>query len=100
MIDLMWKETVEQGTKIINKGDLNADYFYVVMEGSFEVQLENNAQSLNARVSANIEGTLSEGQSFGELALMYSAPRAATIMAKTKATVMILDRLQFKKILE
>ena len=37
--------------------------------------------------------------SFGELALMYLAPRAATIKAKTDGTVMIIDRVQFKSIL-
>ncbi|OLQ14469.1 cAMP-dependent protein kinase regulatory subunit [Symbiodinium microadriaticum] len=39
------------------------------------------------------------GGSFGELALIYFAPRAATVEATEKATVWVIDRGNFKKIL-
>jgi len=32
------------------------------------------------------------GEAFGELALLYNAPRAATIIAKTNAVLFELDR--------
>merc|ERR1711988_2069990 len=40
-----------------------------------------------------------DGTSFGELALMYNAPRAATVIAKEDSRCFALDRMTFKKIL-
>lgn len=42
---------------------------------------------------------VAQGGSFGELALLYFVPRAATVMASTDATVWVIDRSQFKNIL-
>jgi cAMP-dependent protein kinase regulator len=43
--------------------------------------------------------TVSEAMSFGELALMYNAPRAATVTAKQNCKLWLLDRTTFKNIL-
>lgn len=101
VINRMWKESVAAGTQIIKQGDMSADYFYIVMEGTFEVLLSDEHQTGQSveRRSATRAGILSPGQSFGELALMYVAPRAATIVAQSHAVVMLIDRLQFKNIL-
>lgn len=40
------------------------------------------------------------GESFGELALLYNAPRAASIKAKTKAVLFSLDRETFNHIVK
>ena len=42
---------------------------------------------------------LSAGDYFGERALMTSEPRAATITADTKVTVMALDKTDFQNLL-
>lgn len=40
------------------------------------------------------------GESFGELALLYNAPRAATIKVKTAAVLFCLDRATFNNIVK
>jgi len=40
------------------------------------------------------------GESFGELALLYNAPRAASIKAKTEAVLFALDRATFNNIVK
>jgi len=81
--DVMFK----RGTKIINEGDVG-DYFYVVAEG--EISFE---------IAGNEVGMATKGNSFGELALLYQAPRAATCIAKTQCGLFRLDQETFKKIL-
>ena len=40
------------------------------------------------------------GEAFGELALLYNCPRAATITAKTEANLWSLDRQTFNHIVK
>ena len=37
MVAMAWKEAVATVTSIIEEADLNADYFYIVQEGSFDI---------------------------------------------------------------
>ena len=44
--------------------------------------------------------TYQPGESFGELALLYNAPRAASIKSKTACTLFALDRECFNHIVK
>lgn len=44
--------------------------------------------------------TYKPGEAFGELALLYNAPRAATIRAKSESTLFSLDRECFNNIVK
>jgi len=50
-------------------------------------------------VNGQSVGTKEYGSSFGELALMYDSPRAASIRADTSAELWKLDRSTFRFIL-
>jgi len=100
MTNLMWKESIANGTVILKEGDLNADYFYVVASGSFEVTKVPDGASAEKHVGrCNSIATLQKGTSFGELALLYFSPRAATITATANSEVFVLARQQFKEII-
>eukprot|EP00929_Paragymnodinium_shiwhaense_P064533 TRINITY_DN3231_c0_g1_i1.p1 TRINITY_DN3231_c0_g1~~TRINITY_DN3231_c0_g1_i1.p1 ORF type:complete len:791 (-),score=234.88 TRINITY_DN3231_c0_g1_i1:226-2598(-) len=94
-----WKQEVEAGKEVITAGALNADFFYIVQDGAFDVILPSSGggESAESKINAQIE--IAAGGSFGELALLYYAPRAATVKAKVKSTVWVLDRTNFKQIL-
>ncbi|KAF7545400.1 hypothetical protein G7046_g9577 [Stylonectria norvegica] len=97
---LVEKPIPAKGIKVISQGDAG-DYFYVVERGSFDVYvhrsgaLQPGADGMGAKV-----GNIQSGGSFGELALMYNAPRAATVVsAEPGCTLWALDRLTFRRIL-
>lgn len=100
IVELMWKESVSKGTEIIRQGDLNANYFYIVQEGSFEILVSAKGGLRRVEKPAQaVVGTVGRGGSFGELALLYLAPRGATLLAKANAVVWVIDRVQFKGVL-
>jgi len=109
MCDACWKEDIKEKEEVIVEGDLNADYFYIVAKGSFEILITTeessdkdgpqSAEKALSRGESKIVGTVSQGGSFGELALLYLVPRAATVKAKEPSTVWVIDRTNFKKIL-
>lgn len=85
--------------KVISQGD-QGDYFYVVESGSFDIfvsstgKIEPGPTGMGKQVS-----TTGPGTSFGELALMYNAPRAATVISTGPSILWQLDRITFRRIL-
>eukprot|EP00698_Gefionella_okellyi_P008508 TRINITY_DN210_c0_g1_i2.p1 TRINITY_DN210_c0_g1~~TRINITY_DN210_c0_g1_i2.p1 ORF type:complete len:3780 (+),score=1127.00 TRINITY_DN210_c0_g1_i2:350-11689(+) len=75
VIDSMYKCTFNDGDVVIEQGD-DGDAFYVVQSGEFGVWKDMDDGKGSQRV-----GTIPSGGSFGELAVMYNMPRAATIRA-------------------
>jgi CRP-like cAMP-binding protein len=78
---------------VVRQGD-RADAFYVVRGGTLQV-VEENAETGNERVLR----TLGRGESFGELGLMQSAPRAATVRAVEETEVFEVDKGTFDRLL-
>ncbi len=76
----------------IIKEDADGDYFYIVALGSCDVYIKNKN---DGKVPVR---TLQVGDSFGELALMYNAPRSATVRAGDSGPVKVwaLDRSTFR----
>jgi cAMP-dependent protein kinase regulator len=96
---LQEKPIPTKGIKVIQQGDVG-DYFYVVENGSFDIYV-NKSGKLEAGPDGlgNKVGTVGPGGSFGELALMYNAPRAATVISTEQSTLWALDRVTFRRIL-
>eukprot|EP00160_Parvularia_atlantis_P014345 Unigene3514_Nuclearia_a/m.10736 Unigene3514_Nuclearia_a/g.10736 ORF Unigene3514_Nuclearia_a/g.10736 Unigene3514_Nuclearia_a/m.10736 type:complete len:340 (-) Unigene3514_Nuclearia_a:405-1424(-) len=69
------------------------DNFYVVESGTFDVFVQKGDKPAVKVVD------YSAGASFGELALMYNAPRAATVRATSDSIVWALDRNSFRRML-
>jgi cAMP-dependent protein kinase regulator len=96
---LQEKPIPAKGIKVIQQGDVG-DYFYIVESGSFDVfvnksgKLESGPDGIGTKVASCGPGT-----SFGELALMYNAPRAATVVSTESSMLWALDRVTFRRIL-
>jgi len=87
IFDAMFPDNHLAGDIIIKQGD-EGDNFYVIDSGTVDVLVNgNNVLSIN------------EGGSFGELALIYGTPRAATIQAKTDVKLWGIDRNSYRRIL-
>ena len=87
IFDAMFSVEAKAGEAIIQQGD-EGDNFYVIDSG--EVEIYVNKQHL---------GNISDSGSFGELALIYGTPRAATIKAKTDVKLWAIDRGTYRHIL-
>jgi len=85
--DAMFEKKLPAGEAVIKQGD-EGDNFYVVDDGVFEVI-----------VNGNKVVEIGPGGSFGELALMYNTPRAATVKAKEDSVVWAVDRVTFRRII-
>jgi len=87
IIDAFEQETFEPNTDIITQGDTRADFFYCMSEGAADVLIDGEKVV-----------TYGSDSHFGDLALLYNAPRAATIKSTEKCVCYRLDRMTFKTI--
>lgn len=105
---------VDAGTVVIEQG-AQGDYFYVVESGTLDVYIRPSATSRSASINSTNtddgprtdttshlgEKKVSYGPSasFGELALLYAQPRAATVLSTSPCILWALDRITFRSIL-
>lgn len=83
------------GEIVIKQGD-DGDNFYLVENGELTcTKLLNPTDQAETYLKTYVQG-----ESFGELALLYNAPRAATIVCKTDALLWSLERMTFSSIIK
>ena len=79
---------VQKNSLLFKQGSIG-HYFYIIKTG--QVQLSVNDVVIK---------TLSKGDNFGELALLHKSVRSGTIKALTDCYLWVLERKNFKKIVE
>lgn len=108
VLNAMKEVRVPENTEVIVQGAVG-DFFYVVESGQFEVWVKPPAshrydpatrRTIADQAPAKMVARIEAGGSFGELALMYNAPRAATVVSTSpSSTLWALDRVTFRSIL-
>jgi hypothetical protein len=71
------------GDAVFRQGD-SGDRFYVIADGSVDVQVDGAAK-----------GTLWPGEYFGEIAILRDVPRTATVVAREPTELFALERDDF-----
>ena len=79
------------GQDVIRQGE-QGDVVYIVESGSYEVYLE--------QAGVTPVASYQSGDSFGELALMYSCARAATVRCVSPGILWGLDRLSYRAVIQ
>lgn len=87
LINAMQKQEAKEGEVIIKQGDLG-DFFYICEVGTVNFVADGNAV-----------GSCGTGGSFGELALLYDSPRAATCVAGADCILWKVDQRTFRYLL-
>ncbi|XP_067942223.1 cAMP-dependent protein kinase type II regulatory subunit-like [Watersipora subatra] len=93
VINAMTEKHVNSGEVVIQQGD-DGDFFYVIGNGIYDVYTHDENKQDKKVHTFNGKG------SFGELALMYSQPRSATVIASTQGLLWALDRKSFQRIVQ
>ena len=87
IVDAMEEKEFATASQIITQGAMG-DYYYVLHSGTADI-FKDGKLVLQCK----------PGMGFGELALMYDAPRAATVVATSNVTTWAIDRVTFKQVM-
>ena len=90
IIGAMFELKASAGQMLINEGE-QGDNFYVAQSGTYSVYLK--------KIPNKAIKSYGPGDSFGELALLYNTPRAASVKCTQSGTLWALDRATFRVIL-
>ena len=90
VVGLFEIQTYEAGEVIIKQGS-RGDFFYVVESGELDVLVDGLEVSTYAASEAD-----NQHPCFGELALMYAKPRAASVVGRVAGTLWRLGRAGFR----
>ena len=94
IIDAVEQKKFKNGEYVIKQGD-KGDEMYLIESGELDCE-----KIFEQGEAPKYLKTYKPGELFGELALLYNAPRAATILAKTDCVLWVLDRATFNNIVK
>lgn len=92
VIGAMQEKVLEEGARLIEQGD-DGDCLYVVEEGQMNCFKKIDGEE-------KLVKECKAGDAFGELALLYNCPRAASVAAHSKCVLWLLDRQSFNHIVK
>jgi CRP-like cAMP-binding protein len=93
IVDAFESRTFTPGVFVIKQGE-NGDHFYVVQSGTLDIYVRGKDGE-----NAKLGNSLGAGSGFGELALMYNTPRAASIKTVNDCVLWEIDRQSYRGIL-
>merc|ERR1740117_397027 len=91
ILDATFLKEYKVGEHAIEQGAVG-DFFYIVKSGAFDIIVKKGDAPPKKVFQAGA------GFAFGELALLYNAPRTATITAASESQVWCLDRTAFRNL--
>jgi len=93
IIGAMKEKNVKNKERVIEQGD-TGDFLFVIESGTFDIYIKGPDGS-----EKNVK-TCKSGDVFGELALLYNCPRAASVESKGDSVCWQLDRDTFNHIVK
>jgi cAMP-dependent protein kinase regulator len=99
----MFEHKVAPGECVMKQGE-DGDNFYIIDEGVCDIFVKGidaitpdtkDGPQTHEEFGGRVQ-ICGQADSFGELALMYNAPRAATVVAREEMTLWALDRTTFR----
>uniref|UniRef100_A0A7S4NAI1 cGMP-dependent protein kinase n=1 Tax=Odontella aurita TaxID=265563 RepID=A0A7S4NAI1_9STRA len=87
LVEAFEKKRVSKNESVITQGEVG-DYFYVIESGKVKYVVDGKEV-----------GKGGKGDTFGELALLYNSPRAATVVPLQPCELWRVDQLTFKRII-
>lgn len=78
------------GEVVVQQHDMG-DFFYIIQSGRADIHMQSDGYSIKL-------GTLGSGEFFGELALLYNTPRAATVMCIESTILWRISRQNYRAI--
>mmetsp|Transcript_23305 Transcript_23305/g.51464 ORF Transcript_23305/g.51464 Transcript_23305/m.51464 type:complete len:747 (-) Transcript_23305:116-2356(-) len=91
ILDAMFLKAIPSGEKVIEQGAVG-DFFYIAKSGRFDILVSRDGEPPKKVFEAE------PGFAFGELALLYNAPRNATVVATVDSEVWCLERTSFRNL--
>lgn len=85
---LMTKMDVPAGRELVRKGSVGREFF-ILTDGEVEIRRDDEEIA-----------TAGPGEFFGETALLLDEPRNATVVARTDATIEVIEQRDFRQLLE